>query len=730
MSQEAETHTGRRHFLIGAGVVAGGLVAGSLLRPYLTGGRNASAPKEFKPHAFVRISSDDSVTVIIGKSEMGQGIYTGLPMILAEELDFDPQRLKVEFAPVDPVFNHPFLPAQFTGGSMSTMTTYNSLRQVGATARAMLVTAAAARWEVDPGTLRTENGQVIDARGRKLSYGDLVEAASLLPVPAKENVPLKDRKDFRYIGKPQQRLDGRTKVTGGAIFGIDVNLPDMLTAVVARPRVFGATVRSFDATQAKAVPGVVDVKQVPSGIAVIANHTWAALKGREALQIEWDDAAGRNESTETLRKQWQALAAKPGLVGKNEGDVRRVLAASAKRLDVEYELPYLAHACMEPMNGVAHVTAEGCELWLPTQGQSQDAQLVAAALGIDPANVKVHTTFLGGGFGRRASGNSDFAVEAAQVANGVGRPVKVVWTREDDMRGGMYRPFSISRVRAAIGADGLPAAYHHTHVGKPVLANTAFGKSMGKDTVDPSSIEGAADMPYYIPNLRVEVHNTTERVTNLWWRSVGHSINGFVVNGVLDELAELAGRDPYEYRRALLAGKPRHLAVLDAAAELAGWGKPLPAGHHRGIALQESFNSIVAQVAEVSVNGSEVRVHRVSCAVDCGLAINPDQVVAQMESGIIYGLSAALVGEITIRDGAAVQGNFDDYPVLRQAATPVIDVRIVPSDGPIGGIGEPGTPPIAPAVCGAVYAATGKRIRRLPLSASLAPQRAAAPVSR
>lgn len=720
MSAEgAEKNVGRRHFLIGAGVVAGGLVAGSLLRPYLTGGRNASAPKDFQPHAFVRISSDDTVTVIIGKSEMGQGIYTGLPMILAEELDFDPQRLQVEFAPIDPVFNHPFLPAQFTGGSMSTMTTYDSLRQVGATARAMLVSAAAARWEVDPGTLRTENGRVIDARGRKLSYGELVEAAALLPVPAKENITLKERKDFRYIGQTQKRLDGRVKVTGEAIFGIDVDLPGMLTAVVARPRVFGAKVKSFDATQAKAVPGVIEVKQVPSGIAVIATHTWAAFKGREALQVVWNDEEGRKVSTETLRAEWRTLAAKPGLVARNDGDVRRALAGSTKRIDVEYELPYLAHACMEPMNGVAHVTAEGCELWLPTQGQSQDAQLVAAALGIEPAKVKVHTTFLGGGFGRRASGNSDFAVEAAQVAQGVGRPVKVVWTREDDMRGGMYRPFSISRVRAALGPDGLPSAYHQTHVGKPVLANTAFGKSMGKNTVDPSSTEGAADMAYVIPNLRVEVHNTAESVTNLWWRSVGHSINAFVVNGVLDELAELAGRDPYEYRRALLSSKPRHLAVLDAAAELGGWGKPLPAGHYRGIALHESFKSIVAEVAEVSVNGSEVRVHRVSCAVDCGLAINPDQVVAQMESSIIYGLSAALAGEITIRDGATVQGNFDDYPVLRLADTPVIDVRIVPSDGPIGGIGEPGTPPIAPAVCGAIHAATGKRIRKLPLSASL-----------
>jgi isoquinoline 1-oxidoreductase beta subunit len=712
---------GRRHFLIGAGVVAGGLAAGTLLRPYLTGGRDASVPKDFKPHAFVRISSDETVTVIIGKSEMGQGVYTGLPMILAEELDFDPRRMQVEFAPLDPVFNHPFLPAQFTGGSMSVMTTYDSLRRVGATARSMLVSAAAARWGVDAATLRTEDGKVIDARGRTLSYGELAEAAADLTVPAKESVTLKDRKDFRYIGKPQPRLDGRIKVNGAAVFGIDVQLPDMLTAVVARSPVFGATLKSFDATRAKAVPGVVEVKQVPSGVAVIATHTWAALKGREALELQWDDAEGRKLSTESLRAEWRALAAKPGIVGKNVGDTANAIGRARRKLDVEYELPYLAHACMEPMNAVALVKDGQCDLWVGTQGQSQDAQLAAAALGIDPKNVRIHTTFLGGGFGRRASANSDFSVEAAQVANGIGKPVKVVWTREDDTRRGFYRPYSVTRVRAGIGADGLPVGLHSVIVGKPVLANTAMGKMVvNKDGLDPSSIEGAADIPYAIPNLRVEVHNTTEAVPNLWWRSVGHSINGFVSNGIIDELAALAGRDPYEYRRALLADKPRHLAVLDAAAELGGWGKPLAAGHHLGIALHESFNSIVAQVAEVSVQGREVRVHRVSCAVDCGLAVNPDQVVAQMQSGIIYGLSAALTGEITIRDGAAVQGNFDTYPVLRMVESPPIDVRIVPSDGPIGGIGEPSTPPIAPAVCGGVFAATGQRIRRLPLSVSLA----------
>ena len=378
---------GRRHFLIGAGVVAGGLAAGTLLRPYLVGGRGAVAPKEFKPHAFVRIADDDTVTVIIGKSEMGQGVYTGLPMILAEELDFDPQRLKVEIAPVDPAFNHPFLPAQFTGGSMSTNTTYESLRHAGATARSMLVTAAAARWGVDASTLRTEDGKVIDTAGRELRYGELAEAAAALPLPAKEIVPLKDPKTFSYIGKPQKRLDSRAKITGEAVFGIDVDLPGMLVATVARAPVFGATVKSFDDTRARRVPGVVDVKQVPSGVAVIASHTWAALKGREALNVEWDDAEGKKLSTESLRSEWQALAATPGIVGQNIGDAAKVLASGSRRIEVEYELPYLAHACLEPMNATAHVKDGACDLWLGTQSQSQDAQFVAAALGIDPKNV-------------------------------------------------------------------------------------------------------------------------------------------------------------------------------------------------------------------------------------------------------------------------------------------------------------------------------------------------------
>ncbi len=707
--------TGRRHFLIGIGVIVAGTAAGIKLVPRIL--REPRPPADFRPHAFVRIASDDVVTVMLGKSEMGQGVYTGLPMILAEELDIDPRRLRVEFAPVDPAFNHPMMRMQFTGGSNSTLSTFEALREAGALARSMLIAAAARQWDVDPATLRTDDGIVTDG-SRRASYGSLAALAATLPQPA-GTPALKSRDQFRWIGRPHKRLDGLEKVTGRARFGLDVYLPDMLTAVVARSPVFGGKVASFDATGALAVPGVVAVKQIPSGIAVLARHTWAALRGREALRIEWDPGPAADLSTVTQRAAWRALARQPGRVALERGDALAALRRAAKTLDVEYELPYLAHACMEPLNCVVHVRDDGCEIWVGTQNQSQDVMFVAKALGIDAAKIRLHTQFLGGGFGRRASTTSDFTVEAAHVANGVGRPVKTVWTREDDMRGGYYRPFSVNRIRAGIDAAGLPVAYVHTAVSKPVLAQSMLAPLVVKDGIDPTTLEGSANMPYAIENVRAEVHNTDEPVPILWWRSVGHSINGFVTNSALDELAALGGRDPVELRRALLAGQPRHLAVLDKAVAESGWGQPLPAGRARGVALHESFGSIVAQVAEVAVEGSDVRVHRVTCAVDCGLAVNPDQVVAQMHSGILYGLSAALYGEITLENGVPQQANFDSYPILRQSQSPAIDVHVVASEGPLGGIGEPGTPPIAAAVCNAIFAATGQRIRRLPIRAAL-----------
>lgn len=727
----ADVNAGRRHFLIGLGVVGVGTAAGIYVMPkFLQSREGAGAgaaaadgkpPFEFRPHAFVKIASDDTITVIIGKSEMGQGIYTGLPMLLAEDLDVAPKRIKVEFAGVDPAFNHPFMPMQFTGGSMSTMTLYEPMRKVGATARQMLLAAAAAQWKVDAAQLRTEDGVVTDG-SRRASYGALAEAAAAMPVPT--NPPLKDRKDFKYVGKSQHRLDSPAKVTGKATFGIDVQLPDMLVAAVAHAPAFGARVKSVDDSAARAVSGVVDVRQVPSGVAVYGEHTWAAIKGRDALKIEWDLAPASKLSTPKQLEAYRQLV-KAGKLArvKDEGDVDAALKGAAKSFDVEYQMPYLAHACMEPMNATALVKDGKCEMWAGTQGQSQDAQMVAKALGLAPTDVAIHTVFLGGGFGRRASTGSDFMIEAAQVAQALGRavPVKLFWSREDDMHAGYFRPFTVNRVRGGVDAAGKAVALHHVTVGNSVFEVSPLKPMIVKNGVDPTQMEGSAETPYEIPNRRHESLIVTEAVPTQFWRSVGHSHNGFIVNGAIDELAALAGRDPYELRRELLAQHPRHLAVLEKAATAANWGKPLPAGHFHGIALQESFGSIVAQVVEASVaDGKTVKVHRVTAAVDCGFAVNPQQVEAQIQSAVVYGMSMALYGEITLENGAVQQGNFDTYPVVRLEEVPPIDVHIVENGGPLGGIGEPGLPPFAPALAGAIFAATGKRIRRLPLSVALA----------
>jgi isoquinoline 1-oxidoreductase beta subunit len=710
----------RRSFLIG-GTVAAGVVLGIYVgRNRLgIGGDAGAAGATFAPNAVVRIAPDDSVTIVIGKSEMGQGIYTGLPMILAEELDYDPARVTVEFAPVDAAFNVPFAPVQFTGGSMSTSSTYQQLREAGARARAMLVAAAADRWKVDAATLRTEDGKVLHG-SRSLSYGRLADAASKLPVPAE--VRLKDPATFRWLGKPMKRLDAPAKVDGSAKFGLDMRLPGMLFAVVARPPILGARLVHLDDTAARAVAGVVDVKTVPSGVAVYGTNTWAARKGRDALALEWDGGRNATFSTAQQRRDYQALLKKPGNVaGAPRGDVNAALAQAAKRIDVEYELPYLAHSPMEPLNCLADVRADGVDLYTGTQMQSPDRDAVAKALGVDPATVEVHTCFLGGGFGRRAQRWSDVAVEAAEVSKAIGKPVLTSMTREDDVRGLSYRPFVMSRVRAGIDATGMPVAWQQSIISQGVLRTGPFEGFIPKGQAwDPSSVEGAHDMPYGIPNLSVDTLEGSAQIPVLWWRSVGNSHTGFTVNSALDELAALGGQDPVEMRRKLLADKPRHRAVLNAVADAANWAGGAPQGRGRGVALHESFGSIVAEIAEVSVDGGAVRVHEVWCAIDCGFAANPSGVIAQMESGIVYGLSAALYGEITFADGQVVQSNFHDYPVVRIDETPNIHVTIVNSGERMGGAGEPGTPPIAPAVTNAIYAATGKRVRKLPISKNLA----------
>jgi isoquinoline 1-oxidoreductase beta subunit len=706
------TRLDRRNFLIGGAVIGGGLYVGMRFAENRFAAGTGGSGSTLSPNAFVRIAPDDTVTVIIGKSEMGQGIYTGMAMVLAEELDVDPTRVKVEFGGVDPAFNMPFAPVQFTGGSTTTSTTYQQLREAGAGARALLLGAAAHHWNVDAATLRTEDGKVFNGK-KSRSYGQLADEASRLPVP--KSVPLKDPAQFRYIGKPHKRLDAAMKVDGSAKFGIDMRVPGMLFAVIARPPVIGATIVKIDDTAARAVPGVVEVKQVPAGVAVYGTNTFAAKRGREALKIDWNEGPNKTLSTTGLRREYQHLLTQPGAVARSTGDAGKALRTAVKRIDVEYELPYLAHSPMEPLNCLADVQADGCDLWLGTQMQSPDRDAAAAALGMDPAKVRVHTAFLGGGFGRRAQRESEVVVEAVQVSKAIGKPVLTTWTREDDVKGLSYRPFVMSRVRAGIDAQGNPVAWQQCIVSQAVLRGGRFESFIPKGSkFDPTSVEGASDMVYDIPNLSVDTHEGNPTVPVLWWRSVGNSHTGFTVNSAIDELAALGGQDPLELRRKLLAAKPRHLAVLNAVAELSDWANT-PTGRGRGIALHESFGSIVAEVAEVSVDGSNVRVHKVWCAIDCGFAANPSGVIAQMESAINYGLAAAMFGEITFEDGKVQQSNFHDYQVLRISDAPEIFVTIVNSGERMGGAGEPGTPPIAPAITGAIYAASGKRIRKLPI---------------
>jgi isoquinoline 1-oxidoreductase beta subunit len=720
MNDKSPAGFDRRTFLtagVAAGVVGGGLVLGIRYAERRSAADASANGRSLAPNAFLRVAPDDTVTVIIGKAEMGQGIYTGLAMVLAEELDVDPSRVQVEFAGVDPAFNVPFMPMQLTGGSMTTSTTYTQLREAGARARAMLLAAAAQRWNVDVAELRTENGKVFRG-GKSLSYGALADAAAGLAVP--EKVTLKEPANFRYLGKPQKRLDAPLKVDGSARFGIDMRLPGMVFAVIARPPVIGARLASLDDTAARAVAGVVDVKVIPAGVAVYGTNTWAAKRGRDALEIDWHEGAQANYSSIAQRREYQRLLNKPGAVARDAGNVKAALSSAAKRLDVEYELPYLAHSPMEPLNCLADVRADGCDLWLGTQMPTYDRDAAARELGLDPGQVRVHSTFLGGGFGRRAQRFSEVTVEAVQLSKAIGKPVLSVYTREDDVRGLSYRPHVMSRVRGGVGADGLPVAWQQTIVSQGVLREgwTSAFIPQGQ-AFDPSSVEGASDMPYDIPNIFVDTHEGTSEVPVLWWRSVGHSHTGFTVNVALDELAVLGGRDPVEMRRKLLAAKPRHLAVLNAVAEASNWTAGAPAGRGRGVALHESFGSIVAEVAEVSVDGANVRVHKVWCAIDCGFAVNPSGVIMQMESGINYGLTAAMYGEITFAGGKVEQSNFHDYQILRMNEAPEIFVTIVNSGEAMGGAGEPGTPPIAPAVVNAIYAATGKRVRRLPIAKNL-----------
>ncbi|HEU0152319.1 MAG TPA: xanthine dehydrogenase family protein molybdopterin-binding subunit [Arenimonas sp.] len=704
----------RRNFLKASALVGGGLVVAFVV----PGGRRlafAQAPgaTELAPNAFLRIGTDDRVTVLLAHSEMGQGIWTTLPMLINEELDADWSKVSVQHAPAAPAYAHTAFGAQMTGGSTTTWSEFDRYRQAGATARTLLVQAAAARFGVAVADCRTENGRVI-AGSRSASYGELAEAASALPPPGE--VALKAPADWKRIGKDTRRLDTPEKITGKAVFGMDVQFEGLKTAVVARAPVFGASVKSFNADAALAVAGVRKVVQVPSGVAVVADHFWAAKQGRDALQVDWDLGPNAGLDSDALRKQFGELAGTPGAVAAQAGDAAEALAAADKVVEAEYFVPYLAHAAMEPLNCTVRIDANGCEIWTGTQFQTGDQGAAAGILGIKTEQVKINTTFLGGAFGRRAVPTSDFVSEAVHVAKAAGMPVKTVWTREDDTRGGYYRPMFLERAKVALGADGLPKAWHHVLVGQSIMAGTPF-EGMIKDGVDSSSVEGVSDSPYVkaTPAHRVELHSPKTGIPVLWWRSVGHSQNAFAMESLVDELAAAAGEDPLAYRRRLLKDHPRHLGVLNLAAEKAGWGSKLPEGRARGLAVHESFGSFVAQVAEVSVERGAVRVHRVVCAVDCGVAVNPLMIAAQMESGIVFGLSAALYGRIRLKDGRVQESNFHDYRPLRMDAVPVVETHLVASTERPGGVGEPGTPPIAPAVANAVFALTGQRLRELPL---------------
>jgi isoquinoline 1-oxidoreductase beta subunit len=696
----------RRRFLKAGGAAGGGLVIGFVLP---VAGRLAEAATQFAPNAFLRVAPSGLVTVVCGQSEMGQGVLTAIPMLVAEELDADWTKVRVEQAPADKAYANPMFGMQATGGSATVRGFWEPMRKAGAAAREMLVAAAAAAWKAKPSDCRTHKGVVIHRGGRRLSYGRLVASASRLPVPAEPK--LKDPKDFSILGHDLKRLDTPPKVSGSAKFGMDVRLPGMLTAVLARPPVPGGKPLSFDDSKARAVRGVRQVLQTPHGVAVLADGYWAAKKGRDALQIKWDDGPNAGLSSEAVSKMLADATLQPGKVGRDEGNFDA--AKPARTLEAVYEAPYLAHACMEPMNCTAWVKPGEVEIWAGTQSQGPAQGILAQVASVAPGKVKVNTMYLGGGFGRRFA--PDFTIDATILSKMSGKPVKLVYSREDDMRAYYYRPASVTRFSAGLDAAGNPVSLRARVASPSIMEGSGFMK-LPPNGVDSFAVEGVQDMPYDIPNLRIEYSRQEPGVQVWFWRSVGHSQNTFFSESFVDELAHAAGKDPFEFRRALLSKQPRHQGVLELAAAKAGWGAPLPAGLQRGIAVAESFGSYVAEVVEASVaDDGQVKVHRVVAAVDCGMTVNPEIIRRQIESAIVYGLSAALYGRITFKDGKVEQGNFDSYPVLRIDEMPAVEVHIVPSGEKPGGIGEPGVPALAPALAGAIFALTGKRVRRLPI---------------
>jgi len=706
----------RRQFLKSAAVGGAALVLSAYV-PFSGKAYALTKDSPPAPNVFIRIAPDNTVTVLIKHLDKGQGIATGLTTIVADEMDADWAQMRSEFAPANAALynNLGFGTVQGTGGSSGISNSWMQLRQAGAAAKTMLIEAASKSWSVDPSTVKVEKG-VITSGTHKATFGELAEKAAALPIPTQ--VKVKDPKEWIYIGKDVPRLDNVMKTTGQPVFALDHKEPGMLTAVLARSPRFGGTVKSFDAAEAKKVKGVVDVVQIPTGVAVLANDTWSALKGRKALKIEWDFAKAENRSTDQIFTDYSALASTPGLPAAKKGDASKALAGAAKVIEVEYRFPYLAHAPMEPLNAtIRRLEDGGVLITAGSQFQTVEQMAVGAILGLKPEQVKIDTLWAGGSFGRRATPTADYIAELAMIYKVANRkePIHLVWTREDDLTGGYYRPTTVHKLRAGLDSKGNIAAWESRIVNQSFMAGTPFEAVMFKDGVDATAVEGAADMAYAIPNLSVEWHQAKSPVTTLWWRSVGHTHTAQAVETMIDMLAAAGGKDPLALRLELLKDEPRYLGVLKLAAEKGGYGEKMPEGKGRGIAVHESFKTYVAMVADVTVDkDGSVKVDRIVAAVDCGIPVNPDVIKAQVEGGAGFGLGAALRNQISLKEGVVEQTNFDGYEPLRLADMPKVEVYIVPSAEEPSGIGEPGVPPVAPAISNAIFNATGKRLSSLP----------------
>jgi isoquinoline 1-oxidoreductase subunit beta len=706
------TDLARRDFLRAGAATGGGLML-SLMLP-LAAGAQPVGDKAFAPNAFVRIGEDGQVALVMPYVEMGQGTYTAIPMLIAEELEVSLSQVRLEHAPPDEkLYGNPLIAGvQATGGSTAIMAAWQPLRQAGAVARTLLVAAAAKRWNVAPETCRAQAGEVLHpATGRSLKYGALAADAARLPVPKK--VALKDPKDFKIIGTPAKRLDAPAKVDGSAIYGIDVRPPGVKVATLAQSPVFGGRLKDLDDTAAKAVKGVRQIVRLDDAVAVVADHMGAAKKGLAALKIEWDDGPHARLTTEQIARELEQATLAAGAVAQDVGDTDKAMAAAATKVEATYHLPFLAHAAMEPMNCTVHVRKDGCDVWVGTQVAARAQAAAAKVTGLPLDKVVLHQHLIGGGFGRRLE--VDGVTRATEIARHVDGPVKVVWTREEDIQHDMYRPYWFDRLQAGLDGKGRPVVWSHRFAGSSIIARwlpPGFSKGL-----DPDSVDGAIHLAYGLPNLRVEYRRVEPPgVPTAFWRSVGPSHNVFVVESFMDELAAAAKQDPVAYRLALLEKSPRAKAVLELAAAKAGWGQALPQGVGRGVSVQNVFGSYLAQVAEIEVaKDGSVRVRRVVAAVDCGIVVNPDTVKAQIESATNFGITAALYGEVTIKDGRVEQSNFDTYQMLRLDEAPSIEVHIVKSVEAPGGMGEPGTSAIVPAVANAIFAATGKRLRRMPV---------------